>query len=215
MNKMSRSEAGHLGAIKTKNLWLARYEQNPKLCKFCLKKLSYNKRHNTFCNNSCSASLNNIGVCRHKPDRLPVSKVYSKALQSRLNKEQICTCCQTVVYSKKVIKYCSQKCKRNYEWNLRKSQIEKLGVENSIRIAKRFLLEVRGTQCEICKNVEWCGKPIPLVMDHIDGHHENNSLDNLRLVCGNCDMQLPTYKNKNKGNGRHSRKKRYQDGKSF
>lgn len=27
-------------------------------------------------------------------------------------------------------------------------------------------------------------------------------LDNLRLVCGNCDMQLPTYKSKNKNSDR-------------
>lgn len=112
-------------------------------------------------------------------------------------------------------KFCSVRCQKNLAWDLRKKEIFLKQEENSVECAKRFLLEVRGTQCEICKNVEWCGKPIPLVMDHIDGHHENNSLDNLRLVCGNCDMQLPTYKNKNKGNGRHSRKKRYQDGKSF
>jgi len=53
------------------------------------------------------------------------------------------------------------------------------------------------------------------VMDHIDGNADNNSLDNFRLVCGNCDMQLPTYKNKNKGNGRAWRRKRYAEGKSY
>jgi len=40
-------------------------------------------------------------------------------------------------------------------------------------------------------------------------------LKNLRLVCGNCDMLLPTYKSKNKGNGRHNRRKRYAEGKSY
>ena len=45
-------------------------------------------------------------------------------------------------------------------------------------------------------------------MDHIDGNSENNRLDNLRLICSNCDMQLPTYKAKNKGKGR---KDRYKD----
>lgn len=42
------------------------------------------------------------------------------------------------------------------------------------------------------------GKEVPLVVDHIDGNAENCSVTNFRLVCGNCDMQLPTYKNKNK-----------------
>ena len=50
---------------------------------------------------------------------------------------------------------------------------------------------------------------------HIDGNSDNNALVNLRLVCGNCDMQLPTYKSKNRGNGRHNRRKRYSEGKSF
>jgi len=45
-------------------------------------------------------------------------------------------------------------------------------------------------------------QPVPLVLDHIDGHFENNNEENLRLVCGNCDMQLSTYKSKNIGNGR-------------
>ena len=42
----------------------------------------------------------------------------------------------------------------------------------------------------------------------------NNIISNLRLVCPNCDSQLPTYKNRNKGNGRHSRRVRYSKGKS-
>lgn len=98
---------------------------------------------------------------------------------------------------------------------MRKQQIEKTGEENSCQIAKKYLIETRGVQCEICHIIEWCGNPVPLVMDHIDGHHENNKLTNLRLVCGNCDMQLPTYKFKNKGNGRAYRRERYAEGKSF
>jgi hypothetical protein len=52
-------------------------------------------------------------------------------------------------------------------------------------------------------------KPIGLILDHIDGDHANNSIENLRLVCGNCDMQLPTYKSKNRGKGRAFRRERY------
>lgn len=209
---MSRSEAGRLGAIKTNELWLARYKQNPKLCKFCLKKLPYEKRKNVFCNHACSASFNNKGICRYSTEK----KIqYPKELCSRVSKEQICNYCQKIVHDKKIRTYCSQECRVNHQWALRKKQIETLGIENSARSAKRFLLENRGNQCEICKNEKWCGSPIPLIMDHIDGNAENNKLTNLRLVCGNCDMQLPTYKGRNKGNGRHNRRKRYQEGKSF
>jgi hypothetical protein len=81
-------------------------------------------------------------------------------------------------------------------------------------IKRRILLE-RGNTCEICGNTEWMDKPIPLVLDHIDGNSSNNTKENLRLVCGNCDMQLPTYKSKNKGNGRAFRRQRYSGGKSY
>jgi hypothetical protein len=77
------------------------------------------------------------------------------------------------------------------------------------------LLEQFGNCCSICNLTEWRGKPIPLVCDHIDGNHENYSIANLRLVCGNCDMQSPTYCNRNYGNGRHYRRTRYKEGKSF
>lgn len=53
------------------------------------------------------------------------------------------------------------------------------------------------------------------VLDHIDGDASNNLRVNLRLVCPNCDSQLPTYKNRNRGNGRAWRRQRYADGKSY
>jgi hypothetical protein len=38
----------------------------------------------------------------------------------------------------------------------------------------------------------------------------NHKIENFRLVCGNCDMQLDTYKSKNKGKGRKYRRALYQ-----
>ena len=55
--------------------------------------------------------------------------------------------------------------------------------------------------CSCCGiGPEWQGKPMPLILDHINGINNDNRLDNLRFVCSNCDTQLDTYKAKNKGN---------------
>jgi hypothetical protein len=43
----------------------------------------------------------------------------------------------------------------------------------------------------------WHGKRVVLVLDHINGINNDNRLENLRLVCSNCDSQLPTYKSRN------------------
>ena len=62
---------------------------------------------------------------------------------------------------------------------------------------------------------EWNGMPLVFVLDHIDGNSSDNSRANVRLVCPNCDSQLPTYKSRNRGNGRHFRRVRYANGQSF
>jgi hypothetical protein len=69
--------------------------------------------------------------------------------------------------------------------------------------------------CSICNKDTWMDKPMPLVLDHIDGNPMDHRRENLRMVCGNCDMQLPTYKAKNTGNGRAYRRERYAQGKSY
>ena len=70
------------------------------------------------------------------------------------------------------------------------------------RHAKRLILNRDGHECSVCKTSEWMGLPVPLVCDHISGDSDDNRLENFRLVCANCDAQLPTYKSKNKGKGR-------------
>ena len=58
-------------------------------------------------------------------------------------------------------------------------------------------------------------KPILLILDHINGNSDNCSLENLRLICSNCDTLTPTYKGRNKGNGRFIRRKKYAQGLSY
>ena len=51
--------------------------------------------------------------------------------------------------------------------------------------------------CNQCKLKTWNGLPIPLELEHIDGNHQNNNLDNLCLLCPNCHAQTSTYRGKN------------------
>ena len=53
--------------------------------------------------------------------------------------------------------------------------------------------------CAICgQKPIWKGKPLTLTLDHINGDHYDNRIENLRFVCPNCDTQLDTYGAKNK-----------------
>ncbi len=54
-------------------------------------------------------------------------------------------------------------------------------------------------KCYSCNLTLWMGNPIPLELEHKDGNHSNNSLDNLTLLCPNCHALTPTYCGKNKG----------------
>ncbi len=100
--------------------------------------------------------------------------------------------------------YCSNQCQLDYQ-----NQQKYLKGALTHRSAKYYLIRQSTPRCHICQNDTWMEKPIGLILDHIDGDHANNSIENLRLVCGNCDMQLPTYKSKNRGKGRAFRRERY------
>lgn len=52
--------------------------------------------------------------------------------------------------------------------------------------------------CAICgQEAEWNGKPLTLILDHINGHNKDNRLENLRWVCPNCNQQLDTTGSRN------------------
>lgn len=60
-------------------------------------------------------------------------------------------------------------------------------------------------ECSSCLLTTWLERPMPLELDHIDGDHKNNALQNLRLLCPNCHVFTPTYKAKNIGRVRGTR----------
>jgi 5-methylcytosine-specific restriction endonuclease McrA len=43
----------------------------------------------------------------------------------------------------------------------------------------------------------WNGKQLVLILDHINGINNDNRLENLRLLCPNCNSQTPTFAGRN------------------
>jgi hypothetical protein len=82
-------------------------------------------------------------------------------------------------------------------------------------VRSHLLVEQAG-RCARCGiEGEWKDAPLAFVLDHIDGDSSNNHRENLRLICPNCDSQLPTFKSRNKGRGRAWRRQRYANGQSY
>jgi len=52
--------------------------------------------------------------------------------------------------------------------------------------------------CELCGlGEEWRGRRMSLILDHVNGVHDDNRLENLRIVCPNCNATLPTHCGRN------------------
>lgn len=105
------------------------------------------------------------------------------------------------------------KCQHGYEYAERIAYWKRTGTISKGPL-KRYLAE-KQTGCWECGITDWNGKPIVLELEHINGNSNDNSEENVSLLCPNCHSQTDTYKGKNRGNGRHDRRQRYAEGKSY
>jgi Zn finger protein HypA/HybF involved in hydrogenase expression len=93
-------------------------------------------------------------------------------------------------------------CSHLKPFNYKRRSLEEILIKDSphkntnnlkIRLCKEGLLDAN--KCAICgMRPEWQNSPLVFVLDHINGDNSDNRLENLRLLCPNCDSQQPTFK---------------------
>jgi len=164
-----------------------------------------------FCSSSCSSSYNNLlrpkkKINCHKKKRIRVF---------RERKIGVCENCKLDIIRKdgrSQAKFCSPRCQADFRMTDR--------IENnkaSVKTLKLFLKKQYGEKCMKCgwSEINPISGKVPIELEHIDGNSENNKLENLTLLCPNCYSLTPTYKGLNRGKGRHKRRERYKEGKSY
>jgi hypothetical protein len=176
------------------------YDAQPNLCLCCEKPLLFEQVLNksVYCSRSCAAKVNN-------KKRV---KLHSKCVCLNCGKDF------SVKIKNHTGKYCSFDCGAKHKSELRMQAWLAGEVEVSANALRKYMAILKPHQCEVCGVSEWNGKPVPLEVDHIDGDHKNNTLDNLRRICPNCHAQTDTYKSKNRGKGRSHRRQRWKEGKT-
>ena len=163
-----------------------------KHCLLCGKEIP---KTNKFCSQSHAATYNNT----HRKRKINTCKNCGK---------EICS------IEKRKNTFCSQQCATDYFLKQTDERYLSGNISN-MNTLKYHYIRHNFYECEICGLSTWVGKELVLILDHIDGNSDNNHPSNLRLVCPNCDSQLPTFKNRNQGKGRAYRRQRYAEGKSY
>lgn len=86
----------------------------------------------------------------------------------------------------------------------KKTDLKDILIENSPYIYTTNLKDklynegIKDRICEICgQNENWNGGKISLILDHINGRNNDNRIENLRIVCPNCNASLPTHGGRN------------------
>lgn len=165
------------------NRAVEKYNLAPNKCIECYNSLSYDQKNNITCSHECGGKhANKIGD-------------YSNRNKHGKYKIKPCKICNNPTKKTFCSKTCESQFRRNETYQKLKngSYIGNCTSQNSIRKA---LIQIKGHQCEDCKNTVWKTEPINLTLHHIDGDAFNNKIDNLQLLCWNCHSMTHNYGNK-------------------
>ncbi len=178
---------------------LERYYANPPICKQCGDIINVKEgqkpseaQSKKFCDHSCSARYSN-------KDRYDWNEV--QAFYDNGNSKHDCVKHFRFKYG--AINAAERRGLLRTTRGVELIPLEEMLVENSAcdrgsikaRLLKLGILE---NKCYICGLTKWQGKPIVMRLDHINGMPNDHRLENLRMVCPNCDSQLPTFCGRNK-----------------
>jgi len=97
--------------------------------------------------------------------------------------------------------------KKNHKYN-KKWEFEDIFKLNSKAVIsnykKKKILLKKGLikeKCSLCNQEKnWFGKNLSFILDHINGNNKDDRIENLRLICPNCDSTLSTYMGRNNSN---------------
>jgi hypothetical protein len=187
LNKTESSIRSKLNKIGEKSSNYAHLKFKITNCLECQSEIKHiNSTIRVFCSQSCSASYNN---------------------RNRKNTLNKCLNCFSEV--KKRNKYCSNKCQSEHERSQVFEKIENGDTSLYEKNYKNYLIHIHGEKCMKCG---WSERhsmtnKVPIQLEHKDGNSQNNSLDNLELLCPNCHSLTETFGALNKGNGRKNRKR--------
>jgi len=101
---------------------------------------------------------------------------------------------------------------RKLKGTSRKITLKEILVKNStysnisnlkMKLIANSIMENKCSKCGL-KDI-WNKEPIKMILDHINGEHNDHRLDNLRFICPNCNSQLPTNCGKNIKNKKSDR----------